>query len=103
MNKEQAEQFIESTNWTRAKTYEQTSPHEYTVIKVDHPLREQAVAFMNYIFDNGIEELYFGHPFTVCYIKDRKYWCIAKSKAEISDDNYIINRTVPETTHIIYK
>ena len=102
MDQEQVKQFINSVKWTRAKTYEKTSPHEYTVIKVEHPLREQAVAFMNFIFDHGVEELYFGHPFIVCYINDRKYWCMAKTKDEISDDNYIINRTTPETTHIIY-
>lgn len=103
MNQEQAEQFISSAEWTRAKTYEKTSPHEYAVIRVGHPLREQAVDFMNYIFDHGIEELYFGHPFIVCYLGDRKYWVMAKSKEEITDDTYIINRTVPETTHKIYK
>jgi len=103
MNQKQAEQFISSVEWTRAKTYEKTSPHEYAIVRVGNPLRKQAISFMNYIFDNGVVELYFGHPFTVCYIGDRKYWCMAKSKEEISDDNYIINRTIPETTHKIYE
>ena len=103
MNEEEAKQFIKDTEWIFAKTYAKTTPHEYTVIKVGHPLRDRAVAFMKYIFDNGVEEPFFGHPFTVCYIDDRKYWVMAKSKDEISDDNYLINRTTPETTHIIYK
>ena len=103
MDEKRAKEFVDSATWTRAKTYEKTSPHEYTVIKVGHPLRNEAVQFMNYIFDNGVEELYFGHPFTVCYFGDRKYWCMVKNKEEISDDTYVINRTVPETTHVIYK
>ncbi len=103
MNEAEAIRFIESTKWTRAKTYEKTSPHEYTVIHTDNPLREQAVKFMEYIFDHGVVELYFGHPFTVCYIGDRKYWVMVKNKEEISDETDLINRTVPETTHVIYK
>lgn len=103
MDEKQAKEFIKNTTWMRAKTFEKTSPHEYTIVKTDHPLRKQAVDFMNYIFDHGVVEPYYGRPFTVCYIGDRKYWCMSQSKAEISDDNYIINRTVSETTHKIYE
>ncbi len=102
MRLDEAMDFICDARWVRAKTYEKTSPHEYTVIKAGHPLRERAVRFMEYIFDNGEVEYYYGHPFTVCFIGGRKYWCMAKSKEEISDDNFIINRSLFENAYMTY-
>ena len=102
MNYAEAMDFICEAKWVRAKTYENKSPHEYTVIRVGHPLRRYAVEFMKYIFDHGQTEYYDGKPFTVCFIGERKYWCMAKSKEEISYDNFIINRSLIENARTTY-
>ena len=94
MTEQSIRRLIASLNWIFAKTYAKKSPHEYAVCKPDEPYRAEVVAFMKHIFDYGKIELYFGHPFTVFTFEGRKYWCMAKSKSEISDDNYILNRSV---------
>jgi hypothetical protein len=103
MTEQDIRQLIATLKWTFAKTYANKSPHEYVVCKVGEPYRNEVVEFMKYIFDHGETELYFSKPFTVYKIDGRKYWCMAKSKDEISDDNYILNRSMPYNTDTVYK
>lgn len=86
--------LIDKLSWTFAKTYASTSPHEYAVVKPDHPLRAEVVRFMKHIFQNGEKELYAGRTYHVYRIGGRNYWSMAKSEDTISDDNYILNRSV---------
>ena len=95
--------LIDRLKWTFAKTYAQTSPHEYAVVRAGDPLREEFLAFMRHIFDKGYVELYYGHPFVVYKIGGRKYWSMAESREKISDDNYLINRTPPGLEDKVYE
>ena len=97
-----ARELISNLKWTFAKTYAKTSPHEYSVVKVGDPYRDEVVSFMKFIFDEGYEEKYYGHPFMVYKLDDRKYWSMAKKKEEINDDNYIINRTAEGLQDKVY-
>ena len=103
MTDSEIKQLIASLKWTFAKTYAKKSPHEYAICKAGEPHRDEVVYFMRHIFDNGETELYYGHPFTVYRFDGRKYWCMAKSKEEISDDNYVLNRSMPHNTDTVYE
>lgn len=41
MTKEEFIKFVESWDWTFAKTYAKKSPHEYIVCKANHPRRAE--------------------------------------------------------------
>jgi len=102
MTEDDVRKFIASSTWTFAKTYADKSPHEYTVIKVNNPLRTDFMRFIGFIFDNGEEEKYFGHPFMVYRIDGRKYWSMVKDKNNIPDDEELINRSIEEQADIKY-
>jgi hypothetical protein len=97
-----ARTLIANLNWTFAKTYADKSPHEYAVVKVGDPHRDEVVAFMGYIFDHGETEMYFKKPFVVYKLDGRKYWSMAESKAAISNDNYILNRSMTHNADTTY-
>ena len=102
MTDKEITQLIASLKWTFAKTYAKKSPHEYAICKTNEQHRDEVVRFMKHIFDKGETEWYYGHPFTVYRFDGRKYWCMAKSKEVISDDNYVLNRSMLDNVDITY-
>ena len=97
-----ARSLIDNLEWTFAKTYADTSPHEYAIVRASDPHRKEVVAFMRYIFEHGKTELYYGKPFTVYKLDGRKYWSMATDKDHITDDNYVLNRSMTYNVDTTY-
>ncbi len=102
MNETEIRTLIANLTWTFAKTYAKKSPHEYAVVKVGQAYRDEVVEFMKYIFEHGEKELYFGKPFIVYRIDGRKYWSMARSKDNISGNNYVLNRSMTHNVNTQY-
>lgn len=84
------QEFINSKSWTFAKSYAETSPHEYTVCNVLDKDREEFEKAVLFIRSNGKTEYYYEHPFTVFKIDGRKYWTMG----EPMEATILINRTL---------
>lgn len=68
-------EWINSFNWTNAKSYADKAPHEYLVRK--HLGDEDGlimVEFAKYIKQNGYVEYFYQTPFTYLNIGEFKYW-----------------------------
>ena len=66
--------WISRTTWTFAKTYADTSPHEYAVLgKPNTELADLYQATM-FILRNGFVLMYYTTPFMVYEIDNRRYW-----------------------------
>lgn len=103
MDEEKALELVNKLEWHFAKTYATSAPHEYAVVKVGDKYRGEVVALMKYIFKNGVVEYFYDKPFTVYYLGDRKYWSMAKDEKHITEETFILNRTVEETTNKLYR
>lgn len=98
MNKKSFQEFVKSVSWTFAKTYAQTSPHEYTVCNMGDTNRVEFEKAVLFIKENGEIEKYYGHPFTVFKIDEHKYWTMGE---EIEETN-LINRSIKGQQDITY-
>ena len=88
MNKEQEDWFadwIRSREWTFAKTYAETAPHEYTVRKDEDEDFLTAVALIR---KNGYQEYYWKNLMTYMDFDGMKYWTMGAPV----EDTIIINR-----------
>lgn len=92
MNDEYAIELANKTKWTFAKTYADKSPHEYIVIKIDTPNRDELNSFVDFIKTNGETELYYGRPFTVYKVGGHKYWYAYTTNDHTTPD--ILNRSL---------
>lgn len=90
MTKEEFIKFVESWDWTFAKTYTKKSPHEYIVCKANHPRREEYEKAVQFIRDNGEPEQYFRATFTVYKVNGHKYWTGNKPMSA----EWILNRSL---------
>lgn len=69
--------WIDRTTWTFAKTYADTSPHEYAVLgKPDTTLADLYMATM-FILRNGFVQMYYTTPFMAYEVGNRRYWSYA--------------------------
>lgn len=69
--------FISSVTWTFAKTYAETSPHEYLILhKCPEEFKEDWLWFVQHIKENGYIEYYFKTPFTYLNVGEHKYWAM---------------------------
>jgi len=67
-------EWIERTTWTFAKTYAETSPHEYAVLgKPNTELHDLYMATM-FILRNGFVQMYYQTPFMAYETGNRRYW-----------------------------
>ena len=81
--------------WREAKTYSDTWPHEYVLIKRDEQ-NELLEAFRERIRNGeGIEGRFFSKSFTYLFIGDHKYWtytpCL-EIDLESTADDFVLNR-----------
>ena len=90
MTKEEFIKFVESWDWTFAKTYAKKSPHEYIVCKANHPRRAEFERAWKFIRENGEPEKYFRTTFLVYKVNGHKYWTM---NAPLSTE-YLINRSL---------
>ena len=66
--------WINRTTWTFAKTYADTSPHEYAVLgKPNTELFDLYQATM-FILRNGFVQMYYQTPFMAYELAGRRYW-----------------------------
>lgn len=71
---ERARKYIESVKWQRAKTYDETAPHEYTVRKWNPHLDDEFVWFAMHIREIGIAEKFWKRKYMYLYLDGYRYW-----------------------------
>ena len=95
-------QLISKLKWTFAKTYADKSPHEYAIVKPGNQYRDEMLKFVCHIFKHGEVEMYYTTPFVVLKIDGRKYWTVAGEDEDLSDENYILNRSLEGQADVTY-
>lgn len=89
-------QFINKYEWTFAKTYANTYPHEYLVLRnVKDEDKDMFYKLVNKIFDDGYEDNFYDLKNKYLIIGDHKYWSCDKTP----ETTILINRAIK---HIIY-
>lgn len=92
MTGDQADRFAEwcaERDWTFAKSYADSAPHEYVVIH-DLPEEDRDVfdTFVAYIRTHGYEQEFGGRPFTYLDLDGYKYWTMGNPIPETT----VLNR-----------
>lgn len=95
--------FVDSFDWTFAKTFAQTSPHEYIIIKPDHPRRQEYLNALKFLFGNSVKEKYYNQSYDRYILDGRKYWSMEQSWGDVDDETIVLNRTQPDMTYTIYE
>ena len=103
MDLQKFKDFIEKQNWTFAKTYAQTAPHEYIIhgeTKGDNTEYEQAVDFIK---KNGFLGYWWKRPRIYFALEGRFYWVLGTQEDPIKVMNrcdwkdYVVSmRTKPK-------
>jgi len=101
MSNDEILSLIPKLNWTFAKTYANKSPHEYVILRPDTKHRDEIAKFIDFIKNNGEDELYYGHPFKVFKIDGRKYWYAYQTDNYTTPD--ILNRSTLENVDTVYE
>jgi len=65
-------QFVESANWTFAKTYAATWPHEYVVRTRENV--DLVLALARHIFEHGVKERFYSKVFKYHHEGGKVYW-----------------------------
>ena len=71
-----ARSYIKAVRWQNAKTYENTAPHEYTVLKWRPELKDEFAWMVMYIRDGGVEETFWKCKYKYLYLDGYRYWSI---------------------------
>lgn len=95
--------FVNSFDWTFAKTFAQSSPHEYIIIKPDHPRRREYLDALKFLFNNSIKEKYYNQSYDRYILDGRKYWSMERSWDDVDNETIVLNRTQPDMTYTIYE
>ena len=85
-------EFIFSSEWTFAKTYANTWPHEYIVR--DQVNKNLFIQLVQHIRQNGHEEMFFQKQFIYFHESELVYWTIGAPVEETT----IVNRCRKEQT-----
>ncbi len=93
MTQEQAIEIINTSKWIFAKTYANTAPHEYTLLRDAD--QDTFDAFVAYINSNLVRERFYRTWFYYCYIGEYKYWTMEKP----GDQCELINRAKIENVY----
>lgn len=81
--------FVNRFDWIFAKTYADTAPHEYIVLKkVGIEYKEEFIKIANFIREKGFKAYYYSRV-GFYYIIDENYYWTMDEKAEDTD---LINR-----------
>ncbi len=90
--------FVNQFEWTFAKTYAQTAPHEYIVLKkVGFNHREEFIKIANFIREKGFEAYYYSRVGFYYILDDNYYWTMD----ELVEDTDLINRAKREDYKLI--
>ena len=95
--------FVDGSKWVVAKTYEQSSPHEYIIINPNDSRRKEFTDALKFLFENGVREAFYQKSYMRYILDNRKYWSMEQSFDEVDDETIVLNRTRPENTYTIYE
>lgn len=70
--------WLNQLNFTFAKTYADSGPHEYVVRNWSSVETAMFNAFKQYIQEHGYQEMYGGRQYTCLDVDNHKYWYIGK-------------------------
>ena len=95
----QALDYVNSKEWIFAKTYANTTPHEYIVVKQDNPEHDKEFKFMFELIEKyGRKETFFGKEWTYLYLNDDYKYFAADGKGW-EEDRYILNRAREDSNY----
>lgn len=95
--------FVNSFEWTFAKSFANTSPHEYIIINPDHPRRQEYLAALKFLFHNSVKEKYYDNAYDRYVLDGRKYWSMERSWDDVDNETIVLNRTQPDKTYTVYE
>ena len=90
---------INNENWTFAKTYENSHPHEY-IVRDKCSSVEFFDKLCEYIKNNGHIEYFFGHENTYLSIGKYTYWRMGKVINRRWNDMYKVDEVTKEITKV---
>ena len=81
--------FVNKFDWIFAKTYVNTAPHEYIVLKkVGIEYKDEFINIANFIRDNGFKAFYYSRVGFYYVMDENYYWTMD----EDANDTDLINR-----------
>lgn len=90
--------FVKSVFWSNAKTYENTTPHEYIVVRSGSRHRAMFKKMFLLIEKYGEQEKFFGKPWLYLYLGDG-YKYFAANGGGWQEDRIILNRAKADKTY----
>lgn len=73
--KEKIEQFVENIEWTFAKTYADTAPHEYIVReKISDEDQKMFDLFATFIEKEGYDKNFYDETYRYYNFGEKRYW-----------------------------
>lgn len=90
MDLQRIRKYIESVEWLRARTYEKTAPHEYTIRWWRVDLEQDFIDFVLFVRKNGVQEKFYNKTFTYFYLDEHKYWTMGDPIA----NTWVLNRAL---------
>jgi lipocalin len=94
MTEQEVSDFISNTTWIFAKTYANTSPHEYCLFNKCRD-KDGFNRFVANIKKNGVKERFYSTFFTYFHHGDYKYWTMEKE----GEQAILINRALKKYTY----
>jgi hypothetical protein len=67
-------EWVDRTTWTFAKTYADTSPHEYAALSKSNSTLLDLYKATMFIMRNGFVQMYYHVPFCAYVVNNRRYW-----------------------------
>lgn len=95
--------FVDRQEWTFAKSYAESAPHEYIAVNPDDSRRKDFIQALEFLFKNGVREKFYGQSYTRYILDGRKYWSMEQQVDDVDDETIILNRTQPENTFRVYE
>lgn len=93
-----ANAYVKRQPWREAKTYRDTTPHEYIVVRPNDAGREEFRRMFELIEKYGRIEKFFGKPYLYLFLDDG-YKYFAADGGGWEDDRYILNRAKADTIY----
>jgi len=94
MTEQEIQDFINKNEWIFAKTYADTTPHEYCLFErtID---KEEYNRFVAHMKQNLVKEKFFRTFFTYFYYGEHKYWTMEREGRQPT----LINRASKDITY----
>ena len=88
-------ELIKDAPWREAKTYRETWPHEYVVIKKDKQEELLKAVCKRFCAGEGVDGRFFRMKNKYIFIGDYKYWLMTPcDKIDLKKDDYVLNRAL---------